>query len=232
MATTPYIPAREVDLVNWADNFASLITADPATYGLDAMAASTIQTAVDAWDAAYAAGTDPSTRTPVTVAAKNTAKLAMLPIVRAYASQIRINPGVDNADKTALGLNLPNNSPSPIPAPATVAVLTITSATPLRHTVKFRDETASPTSRAKAPNAIGCEIWVGISTIALTDPAQCKFYGTAVKVPFFVEYDPADAGKIATLFGRWSNRAGSAGNNINLTGPWGTAISQTIVGTG
>jgi len=232
MATTPYIPARETDLVDWADNFAALITASPGTYGLAAPDAVIIQTAVNNWDAAYAAATNPGTRTPVTIAAKNTSKLAMLPIVRTYASQIRINPGVDNSDKIDLGLNLPNNNPAPIPAPATTAVLTIISATPLRHTLKFRDEVASPTSRAKAPNAIGCEIWVGISTIGLVDPASCKFYGTAVKVPFFVDYDVADVGKVATIFGRWSNRAGSVGNNINLTGPWGTAVSQTIVGTG
>lgn len=229
--STPYIPPKDADLVNWADNFSTLITATPALYGLTSTDASNIATPVTAYDAAYSTATNPSTRTPSTVAAKNTAKLAMLPILRTYASQIRINPGVADADKVALGLNLPNNAPSPIPAPATVAVLTITKATPLRHELKFRDEVASPTSRAKAPNAIGCEIFVGISTIALSDPAACKYYGTAVKVPFYVDYDVSDAGKIATIFGRWSNRAGSAGNNIALTGPFGTALSQTIVGT-
>jgi hypothetical protein len=228
----PYIPARDVDLVVWADNFAALITAAPATYGLSPTDASTIQASVDAWDAAYTLAVNPATRTPTTVAAKNTAKNAMVPILRTYASQIRINPGVMDSDKIALGLNLPNNSPSPIPAPATQAVLTITSATPLRHTLKFRDELASPTSRAKAPNSIGCEIWRGVSTIGLTDPGACTFYGMAVKVPFYSDFDPADAGKIATYFARWANRAGSAGNNIALTGPWSNALSQTIVGAG
>lgn len=228
----PYIPPRDTDLVTWADNFAALITASPGTYGLTAGDAVTIQSLVDAWDLAYAAAANPVTRTPVTVAAKNSAKFAMLGTVRTFASQIRLNAGVTNGDKVALGLNLPNNSPTPIPAPATMPVVTIMTATPLRHTLKFRDEMASPTSRAKAANAIGMEIWRGINTIALTDPADCVFYGSAVKVPFFSDFDAPDAGKVATYFGRWSNRAGSAGNNINLTGPWSNAVSMTIVGAG
>lgn len=227
--TAPYIPARDVDLVPWATNFADLITADPGLYGLDSTIAATIQAAVDAFDSAYTIATNPSTRTPVTVAAKDTAKQAMLPIVRTYASQIRINPGVADADKIALGLNLPNNNPSPIPAPATAPVLTITSAIPLRAVVKFRDEVASPTSRAKAPNAIGCEIWLGIDSIPLTDPNDCQYYGSAVKVPFAIDFDPSAVGKTFTLFGRWVNRAGSVGNNFALTGPWSSAVGQTVI---
>lgn len=225
----PYIPARDVDLVNWADNFAALITAAPSTYGLDAPAAAIIQAAVDAYDTAYSLATNPGTRTPVTIADKNSAKLALIPIARTYASQIRLNPGVTNMDKVDLGLNLPNNSPAPIPAPSTIPVLTIMSATPLRHTLKFRDEMASPTSRAKAPLSIGMELWRGISTITIDDPTTCSFVGMMVKVPFYSDFDNADRGKIASYFGRWANRAGAVGINQALTGPWSNAVSMTIV---
>lgn len=228
----PYIPPRDVDLVNWADNFSALITAAPATYGLAPADASIIAAAVSAYDSAYADATNPGTRTPVTIAAKNTAKLAMLPILRTYASQIRLNPGVANMDKVDLGLNLPNNSPAPIPAPSTIPVITIINATPLRHTMKFRDEVASPTSRAKAPLTIGMELWRVIDTVGKTDPDLASFYGTMVKVPFVSEFDAGDVGKVATYFGRWVNRAGAVGINRSLTGPWSAAVSMTIVGTG
>ena len=228
----PYIPARDVDLVTWATNFSTLITAAPATYGLTPTDASNIAAAVAAYNAAYTLAVNPSTRTPTTVADKDTQKLAMIPIVRTYASQIRLNPGVMNSDKIALGLNLPNNSPAPIPRPNTAPVVTITNAQPLRHVMKFRDETAQPTSRAKASNSIGMELWRGIDSIALTDPTACTFIGMMVKVPFVSDFDAPDAGKIATYFGRWANRAGSVGNNTALTGPWSNAVSQTIVGAG
>lgn len=225
----PYIPARDVDLVTWADNFAALITADPATYGLTAGDASTIQGLVDTWDTAYFDAVNPSTRTPMTVADKNTAKLAMLPVVRAYASQIRLNPGVTNADKVALGLNLPNNSPAPIPAPATMPVITVVQNQPLRTLLKFRDELASPTSRAKAPGSIGLELHATVGTAPADDPDASPYRGTFSKVPFFIDWDPADAGKVVTFFGRWINRAGTIGINQAQTGPWSTGISTTIV---
>lgn len=227
--STPYIPPRDVDLVTWADNFSALITASPSTYGLDAGDASTIAGLVATWDAAYALAVNPSTRTPVTIADKNTAKLAMLPVVRAYASQIRLNPGVANADKTALGLNLPNNSPAPIPAPATMPVITVVQNQPLRTLLKFRDELASPTSRAKAPNSIGLELRALVSTTPGTDPDAAPYVGTFTKVPFFLDWDPTDAGKVVTFWGRWINRAGTIGINKAQVGPWSTGVTSTIV---
>jgi hypothetical protein len=228
----PYIPPREADLGPFVDNFRDLIVAAPATYGLTSGDATMIAGVVDPWDPAYAAATNPSTRSPMTVAAKNTVKLAMLPIVRTYASQIRLNPGVANDDKIALGLHLPNNSPSPIPAPATMPVVTVVANDPLRTVMKFRDELASPTSRAKAPMSIGMEIWGVRAAESSTDPAEAKFLGMAVKVPFHIDHLAEDSGKVFTVWGRWANRAGSAGNNIALVGPWSAAVSTTIVGTG
>jgi hypothetical protein len=228
----PYIPARETDLVTWADNFATLITATPATYGLTAGDATTIQAAVDTWDSAYAVANSPTTRTPTTIAAKNTAKNAMLPILRSYASQIRLNPGVADADKIALGLNLPNNTPSPVPTPVTAPVVTISANEPLRITLRSRDTGSPATSRARAANTIGMELWVAVGDTAAVDPETASFVGMAVKVPFHVDFDVSQVGSIATFFGRWAVRSGSPGENIARRGPWSSAISQTIVGTG
>lgn len=230
--STPYIPPREVDLVPWADNFAALITATPAVFALQAADAVIIQSAVDAFDAAYTLATNPSTRTPTTVAAKNTAKNSMLPIIRSYASQIRLNPGVADADKIALGLHLPNNTPTPVPTPITMPILNITANEPLRQTLRMRDSGSPSTSRAKAPNTIGLELWVAIGDAAAVDPAEASFVGMAVKVPFHVDFDVADVGSVATFFGRWAVRSGAPGENIARRGPWSSAVSQTIVGTG
>jgi len=99
-----YIPPKDADLALWADNFADLITAAPATYGLVAGDALTIQTANDIFQADYLLAVNPGTRTSVTIAQKNSTKLAFVILARTYASQIRINPGVSNADKILLGL--------------------------------------------------------------------------------------------------------------------------------
>ena len=228
----PYIPSRETDLVTWADNFAALLTAAPATYGVTSADALIVQAAVDTWDAAYALAVNPSTRTPTTVAAKNTAKNAMIPIIRSYASQIRLNPGVADADKIALGLNLPNNTPTPVPTPVTAPILNISANEPLRMTFRMRDTGSPSNSRAKAPNTIGMEIWTVVGDSAAVDPALASFQGMAVKVPFHLDFDPADVGSVLTIFGRWAVRSGTVGENIARRGPWSSAVSQTIVGTG
>lgn len=216
-----YIPPKDADLVNWCTNFSDLITADPPRYGLDAAAALLIQGAADDYNAAYAAAVNPTTRTPVTVSAKDSAKIAGVALWRTYAAQIRINPGVLNADKIALGLNLPNNSPSPVPAPTSFPLLTQISSTPLASQWSYADSD-TPVGKAKAPGATALQLFVGYGTVPITDPEALLFAGLVTKSPFLLEFPVGEAGKIATVGGRWSTRRG-------LLGPWSSLSTTTVV---
>lgn len=230
MATIPYIPTTDSGLDSWAANFSTLITASPGTYGLVAADALTIAAAQASYNAAYllggSAGTpptpvNPSTFTRVTVAAKNSAKIALQVIVRTYASQIRLNPGVSNANKTALGLNLPNNSPSPIPAPSTFPVLTIVAIAQGLMQIRFADN-LTPASRKKPFGALQMELWRGIDPAVIITPDSCTLVAVVTKNPYVSTFaDPADAGKKATFFARWLTRRG-------LSGPWSAGVSATI----
>ncbi len=216
----PYIPPKDAMLNDWLNNFSDLITAAPATYGLDAPAAADIAVAVGDWNTAYALVIVPATKTKVTVAAKNAAKVAAVTLCRTYASQIRINPGVLNSDKIALGLNLPNNSPSPIPPPATFPLLAIQSAGPLLHVIRYADNT-TPDLRKKPAGAIQMELWRGVGTAVIADPALCSLLALVTKQPYQSVFNPADAGKMATYFARWSLRTGGYG-------PWSASINMTV----
>lgn len=218
--TAPYIPPKDADLVNWGDNFATLITAAPATYGLDASDALAIQTAFDTFDAAYTIAINPATRTTPSIADKNAAKVAFVGLARTYASQIRLDPGVTNMDKLDLGLNLPNNSPAPIPAPLTWPLLDLPTAGPGLHELRYADS-ATPASRAKPANATAMLLFRGIGTAVITDPEACTFLAAVTKQPYQSTFDPADAGKIATYFARWQVRNGGLG-------PWSAGQSMTI----
>jgi hypothetical protein len=206
----PYIPPRDSDLVPWATNFRTLIVAAPATYGLVAADGVAITAVVDPYLAAQVLVDNPATRTPVTIADKNNKKQAMLVVLRAYASTIRINAGVTDADKLALGLNLPNNNPSPIPAPTSSPIVTIIGATPSQLTLRYADEN-TPASRRKPQGVTALQLFVGVSTIALNDPDLTAFDSLVTKQPVAVTFDPTDAGKVATMFGRWSTRTGLVG---------------------
>lgn len=229
----PYIPTQDGSLDDWATNFASLITAAPATYGLDSTAALAIQTARDAYHDAYLLGgmtpppmphpVNPTTRTPITVAAKNSAKLAGTALWRTYASQIRINPGVSDADKLALRLNLPNNSPSPVPEPVTWPNIMVLSNGPLSAVLKWQDS-GTGIGKAKAPGVIQAQIFVGFGTTPKTDLADLALYTQLTKVPSQIMWPGDQAGKIASIAGRWVTRTG-------LEGPYSPIITTTVIGS-
>lgn len=234
--SAPYIPARDSTLDSWADNFQTLITAAPATYGLTAPDAVAIANAFTLWHAAFLLGgssgsppvpNNPSTFTRVTVAQKNSEKIAMTTLYRAYASQIRLNPGVTNGDKIALGLNLPNNTPSPIPTPLTFPLLAIVAAGPLQHVIRYNDS-ATPSLRKKPFGAIGMQLFMGASEAPIVVPESTGFLAQVTVNPYLSIFDADNRGKVATYFARWITRGRNAGGASGLVGPWSAAVSLLV----
>lgn len=223
----PYIPPRDPELRVWGVNFATLISALPSTYGLGPADAATIQGVVDAFVGALDAYT-PESRNATLVQAKNTAKQVMLGTCRTYASQIRLNPGVANDDKLALGLNLPNNSPTPIPAPETNPLLVVIGATPGSHTLRFADSN-TPDKRSKPFGAVAINLYRSIGLEPVTDSSGALFYGSFTKQPVVSLFTAADAGKWCTYFGRWVTRSGPGGQAQE--GPFSGAASFIIPAT-
>lgn len=100
----PYIPAQDGLAAPWSDNFSTLLTAAPTDYGLLAGDAVAVAAVVTPWLAAYTAATTPATRTPVTIADKDTARAAMEAVVRPFAVAISQNPVVSDGLKTGIGV--------------------------------------------------------------------------------------------------------------------------------
>jgi hypothetical protein len=222
-ALAPYIPNKDADFANWSANFSTLITASPGTYGLVAGDATAIAASQAAWAAAYALAVNPSTRTPTTVAAKGTAKINLLAIDRPYAQTIANNAGVTSGNKIALGLNPKTSTPAQITAPTTAPVLSLVSAPPLQHIVRYRDETASPTVKSKPYGVVQIQIFATASATVITDPNALLYKGVSTKSPFLVSWDSADKGKQAYYAARWITRKG-------LTGPFSTIVNFTVAG--
>jgi hypothetical protein len=222
-----YLPKTEKDLRDWALSFSGLITANPSTYGLMASDAAAIANVVNAFDAALTRATDRNTKTQGAVAAKDSAKAAMVAVLRRYAQVIKMNAGVTNEEKTDLGLTIDDTQPSPIPAPSTQPICSIIGATPMQHTLRFADA-ATPTKRAKPEGVLGLELYyyIGDNPPVSPDAPQpaggtTKFYGLATRPLLAVNLNPADKGKTATYYCRWITRTG-------LVGPWSTPVSMTV----
>jgi hypothetical protein len=178
-----------------------------------------------AFSAALTASTDPSTRTPVTVAAKDAARASAEFIVRPYAVQISLNPSVTNGDKVSIGVTVRSNTPTPIPAPVTPCVIALLSATPLVHQLQITPLGAS--NKAKPQGCIAIEVARSVGTVAATDPNQLAIVGQYGKTPLIQSFLAGDQGKICTYAARFRTRSGPAG--VSQAGPWSALTSFVVV---
>lgn len=222
---SPYIPNRDADFAAWLLNFATLIAAAPAAYGLLVGDATAISAQNTAFQAAYTAAIDPGTRTPATVAAKDAARANAQAVVRPYAQRIRNNSAVDVALKVGLGLTIPSTTPTPIPAPVVAPALSLQSAIVGQMRLAYKDPTAA--GKAKPYGVVGVEMARAIGTVPAVDPAQASVWGTATKSPFEMSFLAGDAGKVVTLFGRFVTRSGPGG--IAQVGPWSAPLVLTVI---
>lgn len=223
--STSYIPPRDADLLTWADNFSALVTATPATYGLSAANATTIAGVIATFDTTYAVSQSPATRSPANVAAKDAAKVSLLAVVRPFAQQIANNIGVSTDDKIALGLNPRTNTPTPVPVPNTNPVLTVDTAFPLQHVLRFRDSTASPSVKAKPPGVTSLQLHA-IALPASSGSPSAEFdliplAGLPTTSPLLVSWPSSNRTNVAWYVGRWVTRKG-------LAGPWSNLINFPI----
>jgi hypothetical protein len=227
----PYIPTQQSKLVTWAENFNSLITATPTAFGVLPADATTINSYVAAFTAAYALSNkgSPGTRTPSAITNTNNLQAAMLGIVRTYAQQIRNNQGVTSANKQALGLNVPSSSRTPAPVPSTSPILSVVGATPLTLTCTIRDPTAPASARKKAVGARAYVVFYILQPIANPPPAapgnQVIALGT--KTPFPISFPTGSSGMMAYLWAAWTGRVVGSPGGAGF-GPVSPVVSHVI----
>lgn len=226
MPASPYIPPADSAFDAWIANFTSLLSASPTTFGLTAPDAAACEAQFDAWHPAFVAATDPSTRTSVTVAAKDAARATAEAVLRPYAQAISRNAAVNPADKVAIGVNLPNSSPVPFPPPVTWPQLSFRTAEPLVHTLQWQDSGLGSGKR-KPSGAIGCELYRSVGTVPATDPQQAVYVATYTKSPLRSTFEASQVGKVATYFARWITRSGPGG--VAQTGPWSAPLTVAVI---
>jgi hypothetical protein len=215
-----YIPARDGDFGAWLDNFSALISASPTTYGLTSADATNLASVTAAWDSAYAAAISGATRGPMTVNLKDVARVNATAVARTLATIIQANPGITDAQKTALGLTVRKTLPTPIPAPTSSPLLTFIAATPLQHTLRFADQ-STPAARAKPFGVQSLQLYVSVlGGPPPTGPGPSNLVFT--KNPIAVNFSTDNIGKIATYQAAWITQRG-------LLGPISAPLTATVV---
>jgi hypothetical protein len=215
-----YIPHRDAEALAWLQAFASGLSASPSTYQISSAEAAAIQNAVDAFAAAFADATEPSTRTPVTVAVKDEARNAAEQLCRQFAIMIKNNAGISNPEKIAIGVRPINPNREARTCPQTSPTLNVVAATPGTHTLRFADS-LDPETRGKPFGATELQLFVAVQDDPVNDWNEAKFVGKFTRNPMSVTFQPADNGKQATYFARWAGQRGD-------TGPWSGPVTMAI----
>jgi hypothetical protein len=215
-----FIPSQDPQALIWMQTFAAGIQANSALYMLTGPDSAAITAAVNAFDTALATATNPATRTAVTIAVKDDARTAATQICRQFAALIRVNAGISDPDKIAIGVRPINPSREPIECPQTSPLLNIIAATPGKQTLRYADS-MTPDSPAKPFGASELQLFRAIGAAPATDPGAASFYGKFTRNPVAVNFNAADNGKQATYFARWASRRGEVG-------PWSAPISLAI----
>lgn len=215
-----YIGKTDAEIRDWLQNFATKIFSDPAKYMTSVAESVGIKNAVDAYDAAYLDAIDPEQRTPVVISIKDEMRNAAVQLCRQYASLIKLNVGISDADKIAAGVRPVNPNRDPIECPQTQVVLNVVAATFGNHTLRFAD-TLTPESAGKPFGASELQLFVAVAADVVTDPLAARFYNKFTKNPLAVAFAHADNNKQASYFARWAGRRGDFG-------PWSNPVTLAI----
>lgn len=218
-----YIPSQDEALDTWATNFDTLITATPTAYGLTAGQATTFNGLRTSYSSALATALNPSTRTKPSVAAKNTAKIAMVFSARSLAALVQAHPGITAEQLEDLGLTVRKTTPTPIGPPTTSPIITPLNSSGANVNFRFSDET-TPDSRSRPFGTAGLELWVKVGTTPPASIADCEFKGLYTKNTSGpgsrvcrASFDGADVGKTAYFYAVWYNRSGQIGPSSALS---------------
>lgn len=211
----------------WCENFATVVSADPAAYDLDAATAADVVTVTNDLRAAFdTAGVEsrmavnPGGYTQPNRAALSAARAAALSFIRPLAFEIHANDAISSEDKLAAGVVPRNFNRSPIFVPQSAPILGFQFASMGSHVLSFADST-TPASKRKPFGASGMQLFVAIGS-GVQPLSEARYFGTFTRNPAVVTFDQGDAGKVATYFARWIGKRGDEG-------PWSAALDAIVM---
>lgn len=216
-----YIPAPDGDFDAWQTNFLAYATANAAALGLDPLVDIPPLTAAQGtWTTDYAANTAAQAAAEAARQAKDAARDAYVGVIRPLVQVLQASPDVDDTERAALGITVPDRIPTPAVVPATRPVVKVDTSQRLRHEISFADAT-TPTRTAKPAGVRGAQIWVKIGDPPPVDPSELTYLATDTRTPYLATFTGADGGKTAHYMLRWENTRGEPG-------PWSETASATI----
>jgi hypothetical protein len=201
-------------------HFVEGIAQQPGAFMLGEPDVKCLRQAVGRFADAYRAASNRATRSTTDVVLKDQMRASAEALIRGYANRIRVNAGIRDELKIAVGVNPDNPTRSKRFVQPTSPVLTVVAATNGAHTLRYADSLA-PNRVAKPFGATTLLLFVAIGDEPATDPKSARHYGNFTRNQIVVNFDSKHRRKTATYFARWSGQRGDVG-------PWSIPVSMTI----
>ena len=200
-----FIPSTDAGLLAWVQNFSSLITANPTSYGLTAPTATALASLVTAYSTALTAATDPSTRGGSTILAKGQARVNLVAYCRKVARCIQGTLTVTDQQRYDLGLTVRNVEPTPIPRPAGAPLVEVKQVFGRTARVRLIDA-ANPTRRGRPAGTMGASVFSHVGPTPPADLSAWQFEGSTGRTTIDVTFPSSvPAGATVWLTAFWFN---------------------------
>jgi len=221
-----YIPDPDAQFDTWQTQYATYLNANLAALGLPVVPPDPDVTALNVartdWQTKYPAHIAAQDAAQAARQAKDASRAAYEEVIRRLTQRLQTSSAVDDAERAALGITVPDREPTPVGAPTTKPVLQADTSQRLRITISFADE-GTPTNRAKPAGVSGCEIWVKLGGPPPTDLSECQYLATDTRTPYTAVFDGSEANQTAHFIARWVSTRGEAG-------PLSETLSATVPG--
>ena len=215
-----YIPAGDGQFHAWQKNFVTYVNAHLIDLGLEAADVVDLIATAATWETDYPANTAAQTAARGARQAKDGARGGLEGAVRPLVRVLQASSKVDDAERAAMGITVPDSEGAPEGPPTTRPVVSVDTGQRLQHSIAFADE-STPTRKAKPDGVMGAEIWVKVGDPAPTGPSQLSFLSVDTRTPYVANYPGEDGGQTAHYMLRWVGTTGEKG-------PWSETASATI----
>ena len=228
MSRTSYMPDKQGAQVAWSLNFSTVINSAPTVFGLTEQQAQGFASVNTSLQASYLNGTNPSTKTKVTVAAKDTALRNMKIAARDLVSIIQGQPFVSPAQKEQLGITNRKTTTSTIPAPTQKPFIKIVKIDGRTVTVELRQNTSK---RGKPAKVAGATVFTATGTAAPEGNEAWSFATNTTKTTFDIPFGPSSTGDTVWITAFWNNakdQSGPAASAVSVNLPAGGVMPSEV----
>jgi len=223
-----FLPGREAELVDWMNQFETKLEAKGANYGPSPVQIAAFQSAVSVYSTAYTVATDPETRSPSKVVAKNAAKKTAVTEARLVARIIQANPGVSSEQKKELGLTVREGGRIPTPVPSSSPVIRVLKTEGRLVTLELSQTRAR---RGKPSKVAGATIFTFTGPVAPQGADGWKFIENTTKTTVQIPFPPSSTGDTIWITAFWSNsrdESGPAAAPISIALPAGGVLPKEV----